>query len=66
MLLPPTIELMIASRGILLGSMPLVKEIAAIGGDEVYRSRAAGTISFNGKMVANVLVTDRKGRPLPS
>jgi conjugative transfer signal peptidase TraF len=64
---PPLIELMIVERGILPPSVPLVKQVAAIGGDEVCRSKEPqGVIAINGKVVAEVLAQDREGRPLPS
>jgi conjugative transfer signal peptidase TraF len=64
---PSLLELMIVSRGILPPSVPLVKQVTAIGGDEVCRSNEpAGTIAINGKVVAEVFERDREGRPLPS
>jgi conjugative transfer signal peptidase TraF len=64
---PPAVELMIASRAILPPSVPLLKQVAAIGGDEVCRTKApADTIAINGKAVAEVLENDPEGRPLPS
>jgi conjugative transfer signal peptidase TraF len=64
---PPALELMILARGILPPSVPLVKQIAAIGGDEVCRSNMpVGSIAINGKVVAEVLDQDRDGRRLPS
>lgn len=58
---------MIVSRGILPPSVPLVKQVTAIGGDEVCRSNEpAGTIAINGKVVAEVFERDREGRRLPS
>jgi type IV secretory pathway protease TraF len=64
---PPPIELMITSLGILPASVPLVKQVAAIGGDEVCRANEPeNTIAINGKVTAEVLKTDREGRPLPS
>jgi conjugative transfer signal peptidase TraF len=64
---PPLLELMIVSRGILPPSVPLVKQVTAVGGDEVCRSNEPpGTIAINGKVVAEVLDQDREGRRLPS
>jgi conjugative transfer signal peptidase TraF len=64
---PPLLELMIVSRGILPPSVPLVKQVTAVGGDEVCRSKEPlGTIAINGQVVAEVLDQDREGRPLPS
>jgi conjugative transfer signal peptidase TraF len=63
----PAIELMLAASGILPPSVPLVKQIAAIGGDEVCRSdEPNGTISINGKVVAETFAKDRDGHPLPA
>ena len=64
---PPLLELMIVSRGILPPSVPLVKQVTAVGGDEVCRSNEpVGTVAINGKVVAEVLDRDRDGRRLPS
>jgi conjugative transfer signal peptidase TraF len=64
---PPALELMIVVRGILPSSVPLVKQIAAVGGDEVCRSNEPlSSIAINGKVVAEVLDQDREGRRLPS
>jgi conjugative transfer signal peptidase TraF len=64
---PPLIELMIVARDILPPSVPLVKQVAAIGGDEVCRTKEPqGVIAINGKVVAEVLEQDREGRRLPS
>jgi len=64
---PPLIELMIVARGLLPPSVPLVKQIAAIGGDEVCRSKAPDSvISINGKVVAETFEKDHSGRSLPS
>lgn len=64
---PPLLELMILLRGILPPSVPLVKQVAAAGGDEVCRSdEPGGTISISGKVVAETFDKDRDGRPLPA
>lgn len=64
---PPLIELMIVAREILPPSVPLVKQVAAVGGDEICRSKEpVNTIAINGKVVAEVFDKDREGRPLPS
>lgn len=64
---PPLIELMIVARGILPPSVPLLKQVAATGGDEVCRSeQPTGTLSINGKVVAETFAADREGRSLPS
>ena len=63
---PPAIELMLVAGGILPLSVPLVKQIAARGGDEVCRSdEPNGTISINGEVVAETFEKDHDGRPLP-
>jgi conjugative transfer signal peptidase TraF len=64
---PPLIELIIVAREILPPAVPLVKQIAAIGGDEVCRSKeSGGIISVNGKVVAETFEKDPQGRPLPA
>ena len=65
---PPLIEMMIVARGILAPDIPLVKQVAAMGGDEVCRSKVNGTgvVSVNGKTIAETFDKDRDGRPLPS
>jgi conjugative transfer signal peptidase TraF len=64
---PPAIELMLVTSRILPPSVPLVKQVAAVGGDEVCRSdQPNGTISINGKVVAETFDKDRDGRPLPA
>jgi conjugative transfer signal peptidase TraF len=64
---PPLIELMIVARGILPPSVPLLKQIAAVGGDEVCRSKEpVHAITINGKVVAETFDNDRDGRPLPA
>jgi conjugative transfer signal peptidase TraF len=63
---PPAVELMVAAYGVLHKGLPLIKQIAAIGGDEVCRFNApSGTISINGKVIAEVQEMDREGRRLP-
>jgi conjugative transfer signal peptidase TraF len=64
---PPAIELMIIAHGVLPRAVPLLKRIAAAGGDEVCRAKEpVGTISINGKVLAEVLENDEEGRPLPT
>lgn len=64
---PPMLEALMAAHGILPAAVPLLKQIAAAGGDEVCRSREpAGVLAVNGRVVAEVLDRDREGRPLPS
>jgi conjugative transfer signal peptidase TraF len=63
---PAAVELMLVAGGILPPSVLLVKQIAATGGDEVCRSdEPNGTISINGKVVAETFDKDPQGRPLP-
>lgn len=47
--------------------MPLVKQVTAVGGDEVCRSKEpVNTIAINGKVVAEVFDKDHEGRQLPT
>lgn len=63
----PAIELLIAAHRVLPVPVPLLKQVAASGGDEICRAKAPiDAISINGKVVAEVLDKDRDGRPLPS
>jgi type IV secretory pathway protease TraF len=63
---PPAVELMLVASGILPPSVPLVKQVAAVGGDEVCRSdEPNGMMSINGKAVAETFDKDPYGRPLP-
>lgn len=52
-----------AERGYLPQNVPLVKRVAAQGGDVV--CAAANVIFVNGRVVAERLARDRRGRPLP-
>ncbi|MGY3610481.1 MULTISPECIES: S26 family signal peptidase [unclassified Bradyrhizobium] len=64
---PPAIELLIIAHGALPGPVPLLKHVAAAGGDEVCRTKAPiDAVSVNGKVVAEVLQNDQEGRPLPT
>ena len=64
---PPLIELMLVVRGLLPPSVPLIKQIAAVGGDEVCRSKeSGGVLSINGKVIAETFEKGRDGRPLPT
>jgi conjugative transfer signal peptidase TraF len=64
---PPMLAASMAARGILPAGVPLVKQVTALGGDEVCRSREPiGTLAVNGKVVAEVQDNDREGRPLPA
>ncbi|UWU66136.1 S26 family signal peptidase [Bradyrhizobium sp. NC92] len=63
---PPGIEILIIAHEILPTPVPLLKRVEATGGDEICRAKdPIGTISINGKVVAEVLKKDRQGRPLP-
>jgi type IV secretory pathway protease TraF len=56
---------LIVARGILPPSVPLARQVTAIGGDEVCRSNEPqGTIAINGKVMAEVLDQGREGRRL--
>ncbi|MCK1641241.1 S26 family signal peptidase [Bradyrhizobium sp. 157] len=64
---PPAIELLIIAHRILPVPVPLLKRVEASGGDEVCRAKEPiGTMSINGKVVAEVLEKDWEGLPLPS
>ncbi|WP_027554895.1 S26 family signal peptidase [Bradyrhizobium sp. Cp5.3] len=64
---PPAIELMIIGYDVLPARVPLIKQIAAAGGDEVCRAKTPiDAVSVNGKIVAEVMEKDGNGRPLPS
>jgi conjugative transfer signal peptidase TraF len=64
---PPAIALLIAAYDILPAPVPLLKQVAAIGGEEVCRSREpSDAISINGHVLAEVQIKDRAGRALPS
>jgi conjugative transfer signal peptidase TraF len=64
---PPGIELLMIAHQILPVPVPLLKRVEATGGDEICRAKTPiGTISINGKVVAEVLDKDPEGRPLPA
>ncbi|KRR29136.1 S26 family signal peptidase [Bradyrhizobium retamae] len=64
---PPAIELLIIAHGVLPGPVPLLKQVAAAGGDEVCRAKAPiESVLVNGKVIVEVLQNDRGGRPLPT
>lgn len=47
--------------------MPLVKQVTAVGDDEVCRSKEpVNTIAINGKVAAEVFDKDHEGRQLPT
>lgn len=61
--LPPDARRLSAERGYLPDGVPLVKRVAALGGDAV--CAVDNAISVNGRVVAKRLAHDRLGRPLP-
>ena len=61
---PASIRKLAAERGYLPPNIPLVKRIAAAGGDVV--CSVGDAISINGRVVAERLARDRLGRPLPT
>ncbi|MEQ7874248.1 S26 family signal peptidase [Sphingomonas sp. ASV193] len=62
--LPPTVKDLAAGRRYLPVNVPVVKQVAAAGGDLVCaRGRH---VSVNGRTLAERLSQDRHGRPLPS
>lgn len=60
---PPAVALLAAERGYLPPGVPLVKRIAAVSGDTV--CAIGPVIFFDGKPVAERLLTDALGRSLP-
>ncbi|MDX3966814.1 MAG: S26 family signal peptidase [Bradyrhizobium sp.] len=61
---PESVRKLAAERGYLPLNVPLVKRVAAAGGDIVCAIDDA--ISINDRVVAERLTRDRLGRPLPS
>jgi conjugative transfer signal peptidase TraF len=61
--LPPQMETLAVTWGILAPYSPLLKPVAAIAGDRICRSGRAVTI--NGHLAAIARYVDRKGRSLP-
>jgi conjugative transfer signal peptidase TraF len=61
---PPTeVAELAAARGYLPLGVPLVKRVAALGGDTVCARN--GALFINGQEAARPLVRDRAGRPMP-
>jgi conjugative transfer signal peptidase TraF len=60
---PPGVADWLAQRGYLPSNVPLIKRLAAVGGQHV--CARANTILIGGQPVARVLDRDRQGRPLP-
>ncbi|MCC8937075.1 S26 family signal peptidase [Bradyrhizobium sp. Arg68] len=64
---PPAVALLIIANDIMPAPLPLLKQVVAVGGEEVCRTRdPADAISIGGKVIAEVETTDHAGRPLPS
>ena len=64
---PPAIELRIMAHDILPMPVPLLKQVAAVEGDEVCRSKdPTDAITIGGRVLAEVQATDHAGRPMPS
>jgi conjugative transfer signal peptidase TraF len=60
---PGTVRSLAAERGYLPGSVPMVKRVAALSGDTV--CAMSGAVTIDGRRVADQLLADRRGRPLP-
>jgi conjugative transfer signal peptidase TraF len=60
---PESAAILADRRGYLPAGVPLVKRIAAVGGDRV--CAVDGVVFINGQIVAHQLSADRAGRPLP-
>lgn len=60
---PPPLRRLLAERGYLPTGVPLVKRIAAVGGQRV--CRFAHGVTINGAYVGVARARDRLGRPLP-
>jgi conjugative transfer signal peptidase TraF len=61
---PPRLAAWMAKRGYLPSNVPLIKRVAALGGDLV--CIRSGVVSIGGAQVGIVLHEDRLGRALPS
>jgi conjugative transfer signal peptidase TraF len=61
---PAAIEIALANFSVLPPGVPLVKRVAAVGGDRVCREN--GVVTVNGEAAAKVLEKDRGGRSLPT
>jgi conjugative transfer signal peptidase TraF len=61
---PDSVRQLAAERGYLPATVPLVKRVAAQGGDVV--CARDDVISVNGRVAAERLARDRLGRPLPA
>ncbi|XSC42225.1 S26 family signal peptidase [Bradyrhizobium sp. RDT10] len=64
---PPAIELLIIAHGVLPGPVPLLKQVAAAGGDEVCRAKAPIEIDLGQWKGHCRGASERsRGRPLPT
>ncbi|MBO6767321.1 MAG: S26 family signal peptidase [Erythrobacter sp.] len=61
---PPQLRAILAERGYLPRSVPLLKEVAALTGDTVCRSGL--TITINGERAGEARTLDSLSRPLPT
>lgn len=61
---PPQLRRLLARRGLLASGMPLIKRVAALGGQHVCRFGHGVTI--DGRLAALALARDHLGRPLPA
>jgi conjugative transfer signal peptidase TraF len=59
-----TLANLVSAYGVLPAGVPLLKQVAAVGGDRVCRSD--GVVFLNGKAVAETLDHDAADRPLPA
>ena len=59
-----TLANLVSAYGLLPAGVPLLKQVAAVGGDQVCRS--GGVVFLNGKAVTEALDHDAAGRPLPA
>jgi conjugative transfer signal peptidase TraF len=64
--LPDSARRLAAERGYLSAGVPLVKRVAASGGDTVCAVATTITITIDGDAVAARLAADSRGRPLPA
>ncbi len=63
----PAIELLIIAHDVLPVPVPLLKQVAAVEGDEVCRSKGpTDAITIGGRVLAEVQANDHAGRPMPS
>jgi conjugative transfer signal peptidase TraF len=61
--LPQAVRVFAAQRGYLPARVPLIKPVAAVGGQRVCVD--SGTVRVDGVAVARTLASDGNGRPLP-